>query len=76
MEDPPDWRTESRTVYSNDFKYRIVELASHTDANITKIARANNVAYNLVFKWLRLWQSEGHISRRFRQPSKLYRCPE
>ncbi|MGX5057012.1 hypothetical protein ACWKX9_25775 [Enterobacter asburiae] len=39
MENTADWRTESRTVYSNDFKLRIVELASHPGANVAKIAR-------------------------------------
>ncbi|EPJ7090576.1 MULTISPECIES: hypothetical protein [Enterobacteriaceae] len=32
MENTANWRTESRTVYSNDFKLRIVELASQPDA--------------------------------------------
>lgn len=64
MENTADWRTESRTVYSNDFKLRIVELASQPDANVAKIARENGVAHNLIFKWLRLWQNEGRISRR------------
>lgn len=64
MENTADWRTESRTVYSNDFKLRIVELASHPGANVAKIARENGVAHNLIFKWLRMWQNEGRISRR------------
>lgn len=38
MENTANWRTESRTVYSNDFKLRIVELASQPDANVAKIA--------------------------------------
>lgn len=50
MESIADWRTESRTVYSNDFKLRIVELASHPDANVAKIAREKGVAHNLIFK--------------------------
>jgi len=64
MENTADWRTESRTVYSNDFKLRIVELASQPDANVAKIARENGVAHNLIFKWLRMWQNEGRVSRR------------
>ncbi|EAA4684166.1 transposase [Salmonella enterica subsp. enterica serovar Oranienburg] len=64
MESIADWRTESRTVYSNDFKLRIVELASHPNANVAKIARENGVAHNLIFKWLRMWQNEGRVSRR------------
>jgi transposase len=64
MEKNTDWRTESRTVYSNDFKLRIVQLASQPDANVAKIARDSGVDHNLIFKWLRLWQKEGRISRR------------
>lgn len=64
MENTADWRTESRTVYSNDFKLRIVELAFHPGANVAKIARENGVAHNLIFKWLRMWQNEGRVSRR------------
>lgn len=64
MDNAADWRTESRTVYSNDFKLRIVELASQPDANVAKIARENGVANKLIFKWLRMWQNEGRVSRR------------
>lgn len=64
MENAADWRTESRTFYSNDFKLRIVEQASHPGANVAKIARENGVAHNLIFKWLRMWQNEGRVSRR------------
>ncbi|SUY92701.1 Uncharacterised protein [Buttiauxella agrestis] len=31
---------------------------------MAQIARETGVAHNLVFKWLRLWQNEGRISRR------------
>lgn len=58
MDNAADWRTESRTVYSNDFKLRIVDLASQPDANVAKIARENGVAHNLIFKWLRMWQNQ------------------
>lgn len=64
MENSADWRTESRAVYSNDFKLHIVELASQPGANVAKIARENGVAHNLIFKWLRMWQHEGRVSRR------------
>nr|WP_318384335.1 transposase [uncultured Enterobacter sp.] len=64
MENAADWRTESRTFYSNDFKLRIVEQASHPGANVAKIARENGVAHNLIFKWLRMWQNERRVSRR------------
>ncbi|EII7450771.1 transposase, partial [Salmonella enterica subsp. enterica serovar Newport] len=79
MENTADWRTESRTVYSNDFKLRIVELASQPDANVAKIARENGVAHNLIFKWLRMWQNEGRVSRRLpatiTPPSELSLLP-
>nr|WP_052130847.1 transposase [Erwinia typographi] len=71
MENTADWRTESRTVDSNDFKLRIVELASQPDANVAKIARENSVAHNLIFKWLRMWQTEGgyHVACLRPQPT-------
>ncbi|CAI2794009.1 Transposase [Serratia grimesii] len=79
MENTADWRTQSRTVYSNDFKLRIVELASQPDANVAKIARENGVAHNLIFKWLRMWQNEGRVSRRLpattTPPSELSLLP-
>ena len=79
MENTANWRTESRTVYSNDFKLRIVELASQPDANVAKIARENGVAHNLIFKWLRMWQNEGRVSRRLpatiTPPSELSLLP-
>lgn len=58
MENPANWRTESRAVYSNDFKLRMVELASRPDANVAQLAREHGVDNNLIFKWLRLWQRE------------------
>lgn len=39
MENAANWRTESRTVYSSDFKLRMVELASRPDANVAQLAR-------------------------------------
>lgn len=54
MENAANWRTESRTVYSNDFKLRMVELASRPDANVAQLAREHGVDNNLIFKWLRL----------------------
>ena len=64
MENAANWRTESRTVYSSDFKLRMVELASRPDANVAQLAREHGVDNNLIFKWLRLWQREGRISCR------------
>lgn len=58
------WRKEPRKIYSNGFKLRMVELASRPGACVAQIARENGVNDNVIFKWLRLWQNEGHISRR------------
>lgn len=58
------WRKEPRKNYSNDFKLRMVELASRSGACVAQIARENGVNDNVIFKWLRLWQNEGRISRR------------
>ncbi|OJN08029.1 IS66-like element accessory protein TnpA [Escherichia coli] len=59
-----DWRKEPRKNYSNEFKLRMVELASQPGACVAQIARENGVNDNVIFKWLRLWQNEGCISRR------------
>ncbi|HBZ7326241.1 transposase [Klebsiella michiganensis] len=58
------WRKEPRKNYPNDFKLRMVELASRPVACVAQIARENSVNDNVIFKWLRLWQDEGRISRR------------
>lgn len=42
----------------------MVELASRPGACVAQIARENGVNDNVIFKWLRLWQDEGRISRR------------
>ena len=59
-----DWRKEPRKNYSNEFKLRMVELASQPGACVAQIARENGVNDNVIFKWLRLWQNEGRLSRR------------
>ncbi|RCO72787.1 transposase [Escherichia coli] len=58
-----DWRKEPRKNYSNEFKLRMVELASQPGACVAQIARENGVNDNVIFKWLRLWQNEGRVSR-------------
>lgn len=58
------WRKEPRKNYPNDFRLRMVELASRPGACVAQIARENGVNDNVIFKWLRLWQNEGRISRR------------
>ncbi|MBW6086932.1 transposase [Escherichia coli] len=42
----------------------MVELASQHGACVAQIARENGVNDNVIFKWLRLWQNEGRVSRR------------
>ena len=42
----------------------MVELASRPGACVAQIARENGINDNVIFKWLRLWQDEGRISRR------------
>ena len=58
------WRKEPRKNYSNDFRLRMVELASRPGACVAQIAHDNGVNDNVIFKWLWLWQNEGRISRR------------
>lgn len=48
MENAANWRTESCTVYSSDFKLRMVELASRPDANVAQLAREHGVDNNLI----------------------------
>ncbi|EAA1976482.1 transposase [Salmonella enterica subsp. enterica serovar Java] len=50
-------RKEPRKIYSNDFKLRIVELASRPDACVAQIARENGV--NVLFE-----QGALHTSQR------------
>ena len=42
----------------------MVELASQPGACVAQIARENGLNDNVIFKWLRLWRSEGRVSRR------------
>ena len=56
--------TEPRRTFSNEFKLQMVKLASQPGASVARIAREHDINDNLLFKWLRLWQNEGRISRR------------
>lgn len=64
MDKSTDWRSGTRRIFSNEFKLHMVELASKPNANVAQLAREHCVGNNLIFKWLRLWQREGRISRR------------
>ena len=55
---------EPRRTFSNEFKLQMVKLASQLVASVARIAREHDINDNLLFKWLRLWQNEGRISRR------------
>ncbi|GDO96998.1 transposase [Escherichia coli] len=57
-------RKEPRKKYSNEFKLRMVELASQPGTCVAQIARENGVNDNVIFKWRRLWQNEGRVSLR------------
>ncbi|UZQ11055.1 transposase [Escherichia coli] len=43
-----DWRKEPRKKYSNEFKLRMVELASQPGACVAQIARENGVGVELL----------------------------
>ncbi|WDB36029.1 transposase [Escherichia albertii] len=43
-----DWRKEPRKNYSNEFKLRMVELASQPGACVAQIARENGVNDNVI----------------------------
>lgn len=55
---------EPRRTFSNEFKLQMVKLASQLGASVARIAREHDINDNLLFKWLRLWQNEGRVSRR------------
>ncbi|EGF3808309.1 IS66 family insertion sequence hypothetical protein [Shigella boydii] len=55
---------EPRRSFSNEFKLQMGKLASQPGASVARIAREHDINDNLLFKWLRLWQNEGRISRR------------
>ncbi|HAK7078117.1 TPA: transposase [Escherichia coli] len=55
---------EPRRSFSNEFKLHMVKLALQPGASVARIAREHDINDNLLFKWLRLWQNEGRVSRR------------
>ena len=55
---------EPRRSFSHEFKLQMVKLASQPGASVARIAQEHDINDNLLFKWLRLWQNEGRISRR------------
>ncbi|HEI4205564.1 TPA: transposase [Escherichia coli] len=59
---------EPRRSFSNNFKLQMVKLALQLGASVARIAREHDINDNLLFKWLRLWQNEGRVSRPGRLP--------
>lgn len=59
MQNKSDWRNASRNVCSAEFKKHMVELALLPGAGITAIACEYGLNDNLLFKWLRLWNTKG-----------------
>ncbi|NYY75591.1 IS66 family insertion sequence hypothetical protein [Escherichia coli] len=59
----PQNPAEPRRTFSNEFKLQMVKLASQPSL-CCPYCREHDINDNLLFKWLRLWQNEGRISRR------------
>ncbi|HAX5121147.1 TPA: transposase [Escherichia coli] len=55
---------DPRRSFSNEFELQMVKLALQPGASVARIAREHDINDNLLFKWLRLWQNEGRVSRR------------
>ena len=52
-----------RKHYSPDFKLKLVKQALEDGGSIAELARRHDINDNLLFKWIRLWQREGYVSR-------------
>lgn len=59
-----DWRSAPRQFYSPEFKLKLVQLALQPGTSVADVARRHNVNDNLLFKWIRLFQREGQVTRR------------
>ncbi|HHQ6566125.1 TPA: transposase [Serratia fonticola] len=62
----------SRQHYSPELKLKLVKMAldaSENGSSVAALAREYGINDNLLFKWVRLWQSEGQVSR----PRRKYR---
>jgi transposase len=63
----------SRQQYSPEFKLKLVKMAlaaSQNGSSVATLAREYGINDNLLFKWIRLWQNEGRVSRPRRQGRK------
>ncbi|MCW2483724.1 transposase [Candidatus Symbiopectobacterium sp. NZEC135] len=62
----------SRKQYSPELKLKLVKMAMKAideGNSVAALARQYDVNDNLLFKWVRLWQREGQVSR----PRRKYR---
>jgi len=62
----------SRQHYSPELKLKLVKMAleaSDNGSSVAALAREYGINDNLLFKWIRLWQREGQVSR----PRRKYR---
>lgn len=59
-----DWRSAPRQFYSPEFKLKLVQHALQPGTSVADIARRHSVNDNLLFKWIRLFQREGQVTRR------------
>lgn len=56
----------SRKHYSPELKLKLVKMAMKAideGNSVAALARQYDVNDNLLFKWMRLWQREGQVSR-------------
>ncbi|WP_413721629.1 transposase [Sodalis sp. RH24] len=54
-----DWRSAPRQFYSPELKLKLVQLALQPGASVDE-----NVNDNVLFKWIRLFECEGRVTRR------------
>lgn len=71
----PSLHTEPRKFYPIDFKLTLVEMATQPNACVAKIAREHGINDNVLFKWIRLWQKEGRVSRRLPRTRTVQTSP-
>lgn len=64
MQTRSDWRKAPRRTYSTEFNMRMIEQALLPEASVAAIARENGFNDNLLFKWLRLWNTQGRLTRK------------
>ncbi|WP_410016700.1 IS66-like element accessory protein TnpA [Sodalis sp. C49] len=53
-----------RQFYSPELKLKLVQLALQPGTSVAEVARRHNVNDNVLFKWIRLFECEGRVTRR------------